>query len=663
MILDSRQKKVLAKAGTALALASTLLYAFSRFVPWAAPDRYATVDDSWVQALHVAFAQHLQFGRDICFSFGPWGFLFKGYYPPTFSLDAIAWTILSLVFWRAGWRVARHFSENKFYSWLWLMAFIGATGLPLQYSFDVRSVAFVLLLLFLNFFVEDRPITSSRVLLTISLGILSLVKFTSFVEAAIAVVVIAADNIFRQRRFPWIVFLFFASVLFFWIAAGQHLDSFWPFLRNSSQITDGYTEAMMWTGVGQIQDVGWFLLAAGGLGILTGYAAWKRHGYFGIFPVAGLGAILFLTFKHGYVRFDDIHETAAALTLLVIALACLAAVWPVLRKEARWIRLASFFLVIGILFFASFTFSAYTSGNPVRSPNNELLARLAGTFRLENLFTPAKLFYGTDYLQKAYEENLAIVRKTQIPAVNGDVDIYPCNQIIIFANHLRYNPRPVIQSYSAYTPELEELNAAHLRSPRAASNVLFDIDPIDIHFPSLEDGRSWPELLTRYDIADTTKSFLLLKRSATARQYHLTPLENLPIEFDEPLTLLAASNAPIWAELEINKSALGEAASVLYKPPVLTLNVSLRGGQKFYYHLIPGMARSGFLLSPLIQDTKAFVALASAGGWSTNLDVAAITISVASKSHSTTFYQSPMRLRLYRLDFPRQDLNKADKAR
>jgi hypothetical protein len=661
MTILNSQKKAWAKIGTGLALASTLFYALSRFLPVTAPGHYVTADDSWVQVLHVAFEQRLQFGRDICFTFGPWGFLFKGYYPPTFALDAILWTILSLALWWAAWRVTRHFSDQKIISWLWLMGFIGATGLPVQYSFDVRSVALVLLLLLLHFFVEDRPITAKQILLAIVLGLLSLVKFTSLVESVIVVAVIAADNIFRQRRFPWVAISFAASVLFFWLAAGQRLDLFWLFLHNSSQITDGYTEAMMWVGVGQIQDGEFFLLAAGLLGILTGYAAWKRHGCFGIFPVAGLGAILFLTFKHGFVRLDDIHETTATLTLLVTALACLAAVWPVLRKDRQWIRLAGLLLVVVILFFASYTFSSLVFGSWLRSPNNELLARLAGTCSMKSLFAPVKLVCDTGYFRKIYETNLAEVRTAfPLPPIKGSVDVYPWNQAVLFAHGLQYDPRPVIQSYSAYTPELAELNAAHLRSPRAADNVLFEIDPTDMHYPSLEDGLSWPELLTRYDLADTTKTFLLLKRSAAPRQFHLTPLAELPADFNEPVTLPSTSNAPIWAELEIKKSFLGAAVSTIYKPPLLLLNVSLRGGQKFYYHLIPGMARGGFLLSPLIQDTKSFTALASTDGWNTDLDVAAITISVANKSRSTSLYQSPIRLRLYRLDFPRQDLNKKD---
>jgi hypothetical protein len=70
------------------------------------------------------------------------------------------------------------------------------------------------------------------------------------------------------------------------------------------------------------------------------------------------------------------------------------------------------------------------------------------------------------------------------------------------------------------------------------------------------------------------------------------------------------------------------------------------------------MVRSGFLLSPLIQNNPAFLSLASAGGWSslTGLEVTSVMVFADTPSVSTPCYQSPMRLRLYHLDYPRQDL-------
>jgi hypothetical protein len=133
-----------------------------------------------------------------------------------------------------------------------------------------------------------------------------------------------------------------------------------------------------------------------------------------------------------------------------------------------------------------------------------------------------------------------------------------------------------------------------------------------------------------------------------------------PCQFFRGAPAPAATNAPLWAEMEINKSIFGSLIATIYKTPVVRLKVSLRDGRQIYFRVVPGEARSGFILSPLIDKKESFVSLASTDGLSnlSGLQVVAITIFAATKSGSTFCYESPVKLRLYRLDYPRQDLSK-----
>ena len=650
MALDFRSANWL-KAWKWLLPSSAFIYLFSLFFPWISGPPLQ-IDDSWELALHAAFEHHLQFGRDLVFTFGPWGFLYRGYYPPTFPIAVMVWTVLAFVFWWAGWRVACHFSANKLLAWFWFVSFAGIAGMHVNQYFDVRMVGWILLLLFLYFFVEDRPISARQVLLVVSSGMLVLAKFTGLIGMTAVVVVIAADNVFRRRRFPWIVLLFAASILFFWIVAGQSPSLFWPFLRYSLMLTSSYTEAMMCKTAGEIENPGWLLLAAMTLIAVTGYAAWVRRRFFGIFPVIGLGAILFLNFKHVHVRYDQVHKVTGAMKLLLVTLACLAVTWPVWRKNRWWVWPAYFLALGGMGLFCSSMFNRGYRDPP--RPEERLWVDFARTLNIKNILAPAKLLRHPALLRKIYEKNLAEVRiKFPLPPIEGGVDVYPWNQAVLFAHDLQYDPRPVIQSYSVYAPELAELNAAHLRSAHAPDNILFDINPLNNNFPSLEDGLSWPELLTQYDVKDVTDQFVILKHSSRPREYHLTSLADGPVRLGELVTVVT-NNGPLWAELEINQTFLGAVVATLYKPPVLKLAVSLQDGRRFIFKIVPGMARSGFLLSPLIRDKASFVLLNSPDGWRnlTGLQIEFMTIFAATRSGSTPCYQSPLRLRLYRLDMP-----------
>lgn len=630
--------------------AGVIVYVFSRFIPCALVYDYQVIDgldNGWIQGLHMAFVGHMQFGTDIIFTHGPWGFLGGGYYPPTFLVSVMAWVILSLVFLCAGWRLASHISDNRLVAWLWLVGFTAAASIPAGYDFNSRLVAWGVLLLFLHFFVEERAFTPIQALLVISLGWLSLVKFTGLMESVMLVAVIAADNIFRHRRFPWIVPLWVASLLFFWVAAGQRLSSFLTFLCNSWQVTSGYTEAMMQNRNTEAHNIFCFLLIALALCTLSGRIAWVRHRFFVVLPLAGLGTILFIIFKLGYIR-NDRHELASAMALVLISLACLAVAWPWNKHTAS----AASCLLLGSMLFASSVFNLWL-------PGDGLWKQLAGTFNSYNLLAP---FAGplTGYLRGDYEKNLASERKGRLlPPIEGGADLYSYDQTILFAHALPYQPRPIIQSYSAYTPDLAEMNAAHLWTARAASNILFAIQPLDGRFPSLDDGLSWPELLTLYDIKGTSDdrgTFLLLSRSAVPRKFCLTPLQNTSARFGEPVALPAATNGPVWVEIEIKKSLAGTVVSTLYKPPILMLTVSLQNHTQHRFRLVPGMAGGGFLLSPLIADNRSFAALASSDRQDlAGLEVVSMTISASTGSGSTRCYRSPMPVRFYRLDYPRQD--------
>jgi len=154
-----------------------------------------------MQVLHLAFEQHLRFGRDIVFTYGPWGFLCGGYSPPTFAISVIVWAMLSLVFWLAGWRLARHFSNHQLVSWVWLMGFIAATRDIVEQDIDVRLAAWSALLCCCTS--SWKTVRSHRS--KPGCGVIRLIKpdkFTGLVEAAIVVAIIAVDNILRQSVSP-----------------------------------------------------------------------------------------------------------------------------------------------------------------------------------------------------------------------------------------------------------------------------------------------------------------------------------------------------------------------------------------------------------------------------------------------------------------------------
>lgn len=640
---------------TWLAATTSFVFVFSRFLPCGRPGAYGIIEDSWIQMLHTAFAERLQFGQDIVFTFGPWGFLYGGYHPATYLISVVVWAGLAAAFWWAAWRAVTHFFKNPLVSWLWMMLFIGLASISPFLNMDVRLTAWPLLLLLLHFSVEERPFTFTQAILVISLGLLSLIKHSIVTIAVVTVLVIAADNVFRQRRFPWIVLAFAGGIFFFWLLAGQQLNGFVPFLRGSSEIVTGYTEALMWGQTTDKVDIAQFWGVVTALCALVGYVVCKRHGLFGLLPLLGLVFILFTAFKYGYVRHDG-HEVAATNLLLFAALLWFPAAWCVVWQSSRWLVPVVLLPLIFATVLAALSFKRYTSV--------QLFSALGQQLTLQNLIAPVKIF--REFLEdrqhsfRSYNTYAAGLRAGTFPNldIHGSADVYPLSQTLALPPGVTCRPRPVFQSYSVYTAKLAEMNAAHLRSDRAADHILFDLWTIDGRFPSQDDSLCWPELLTRYDITGAAERYILMKKSVTPREYKLTPIGETMARFDEGIAIPSMSSGPIWVRIDIRRTLYGKVIAMLYRPTRVSLTVSTRSGRTYSGRLLTSTARAGFLLSPVVENRQSFSGLASTN-WQhelADLEGASARITADSGTGVASYYQSPIRLRFYRLDFQHQDL-------
>ena len=194
----------------------------------------------------------------------------------------------------------------------------------------------------------------------------------------------------------------------------------------------------------------------------------------------------------------------------------------------------------------------------------------------------------------------------KFPLLEGTTDIYSYSQSYLIASGNNWNPRPILQSYSAYTPSLALKNRAHLLGQKAPDNVIFKVEPIDGRIPSIEDGNSWPELLTHYQPTALENNYLFLRRNPLATNFSQDTLtDNCSYSFGD-LVPIPPGSAPVFAEITIKQSVIGKLVNILFKPSQLQISLNLENGTKKTYRIISGMAKSGFLISPLIESTTEF---------------------------------------------------------
>jgi hypothetical protein len=185
------------------------------------------------------------------------------------------------------------------------------------------------------------------------------------------------------------------------------------------------------------------------------------------------------------------------------------------------------------------------------------------------------------------------------------VDLLNYEQGIIFLNGLNYRPRPIMQSYSAYTLELSRANWRFFQSEQAPDFVIVRLNTIDSHYPGEDDALALAEFTRSYQVAQTQPDFVLLRRRSpapAAREFTRVLLEQHVPHYGEGFVVPDGRGHPVWVEIDFRPTLLGRVRALLYHAMPPTMTVSLEDGSGYSFQIIPTTSRGGFFLRPLLLD-------------------------------------------------------------
>lgn len=616
----------------------TSLLAFTPIVPIIIPS--AGLDFSWQLAMNQAVAQGLVFGRDIIFTFGPYAALGTKLYHPATHPSALLLGILlglghgTLLLMRlreqpSHWRWTQVGFATKPWMVIGLYRFANsglwcyAAFLLLVDSGDALFFSYPLLVaLTAGMETSPRTVTGNLVrfpgrhigyLLAIALlGALPLIKGSFWPLTLVAVAIGALLHWRHGERNMAALFILLptATLLLLWQLAGQPLFALPDYFHMLAPLTSGYAEAMAaWGPPGHLFS---YLLIGAGLlyavGRVTEFPPLHRA-----VSLLAVGLYLFITFKAGFVRHEPWHLLIIGSGLVLLMLAV---------DSSGMARVSPVVALLAVLMFISMksrmTDAAHPDSAPIVSLRGILEGRFVGlqqafTERLQQIGTEAALPLATDDPLGIYVSDLRDPpEEAPLPKLAGTTDIYPHDLAELIASGNTWSPRPVPQSYAVYSPILARLNEKHLRSPQAPDNIIFRVGPftIDGRFPALDDGLSWPTLFSHYAPFRSDAKYLYLKKRVAPAELNRSTVLQGSYQLGETVTL-PATHPMLFAEIELPPTPLGRLSMLLFKPDPLYLQVTLANGESKAYRFIPSMARTGFVLSPLIESTVEFTQLAS----------------------------------------------------
>jgi hypothetical protein len=575
-----------------LALWLTLL-----FKEFSLPARAATpgLDESWQAVKGWQLLQGTALGTESVFTYGPLGWFYAAPHMPELmaaklwgfelcikGLCALACVDLVATF--RGWS-SRLLTALAL---LWIPAGLDA--------FALIAIAGIGLLLIRK---PELP-RAREALFLLAAVLLAQVKFSYLMLYALMIFCITLAS--ERRRAVRLAALGLGLFLGTWLALGQSLITLPQYLRTSLSIASGYNEAM--SANGPALELRLALLSLGTLAALALIQGWtSRNGRSALAGCALTLGAAFLAFKAGFTR----HMGNS---MILFACAPVFGAWLQLAGASGWRRQLQPLAVVFLLVLAALGYqSSVSRPGQARRYWEEMkeyhLARIQEWRALPEL--RASRDRGMQGIARFYD-------LPRIRAIVGNerVDVIHSAAAIALINGFNYAPRPVFQSYAAYTPLLSELNRAYFTGERAPRFVLLRHDRIDDRLPVLDDAPALLEILRRYEPRLGEKGYVLLeKRAGEPPPLHRATILRRTLRLGEWIDLSEWKQEALWMRVRWQTPLQGRLRSFFLHAAPLRVELEFSDGRSASHRLCRGPASDGFLLRPFAEDQDGWCRLFS----------------------------------------------------
>lgn len=556
------------------------------------PDSEAT----WYFALNYAAVHHLGMGRDIVWTTGPLSYLILPMDLGNNLMKALLfqvgmWAFVIAVVYDICFHVAFRLRNLAFFA-----VFIGLSARLYQYP-TIPGASDVLLagamLLLLNFHLYGGWWRYSGAVIALSL--LPLFKIADFIlvmgiVAGLILELLIRERTLLRREFAFLLAVPVLVMLGFWLTIGNWVDV-GADMKGFMELTHGYSAAMSVPGprleiIAAFASIGLLIVA------LTLLARDNRR--FVYFFAVVFSIPIVLSFKHGFVR-QDLHPVyffcfvslLLAMTMLIISLGSL-------RRVA----------FAGVLLLLMGTIWIGTVGRI--APKTALAAVIDARPLL--MLTPVARFQ--HFREKLRAEEIQSFTpgtdlEGEIRRLVGTESVASLSIIYTYAKESDLNLYlyPVIERYSAYTPYLDQLNAAWVRA-NGPKFLIFDAIAIDRRQPWTETPAMWLEIYRWYDLAFLGERNILLQRRLAPRFSGFRSDRPFDLKRGEAIHF-SADQKDFW-KLNCQLNVLGRIRELIFRIPDvdITLHDKTKGQRTF--RIIPAVMDEPMPAGQLPSDLREF---------------------------------------------------------
>ncbi|HET9058889.1 MAG TPA: hypothetical protein VFN61_03125 [Acidimicrobiales bacterium] len=417
----------------------------------------AGLDQSWQAGLAMALEKHLAWGPRIDFTYGPLGFLVvpELYYhlTATLSLAYLAcsrWLLYALLLGECRRKLPPLPAAAATFV-------VGATTIAIVDGADLLMACALLIYVAWTHARSGRAVLLGQIALPALAGFGLLVKFSVGLLAACLVVALLLQSQHWRKATAVAAGSFAASVLFFWLATGNSPANLYQYLKMSFNVASGYSGAMSLE-VGRTDEWVYALLFILALALLLRWASPTQELRRPFALWLAYAAFAWIALKEGFVRHDG-HDLEF---FGLMSVALLSVPWHSLTYIRRLLPISALACLLTWTAAASVPSNVVSLATGVHSFASETEAALGATGTA--IMTSA---------QRALVANYALPSAMLAKISGQTVAVEPYENTVAWAYpHMRWDPEPVLQQYSAYTSSLDQLNTQFLVSRHAPRFIL-----------------------------------------------------------------------------------------------------------------------------------------------------------------------------------------------
>lgn len=542
------------------------------------------LDPSWQFSLHMAHEQGLTFGKDFIFTYGPLGFLstrypFESAWLPLLLSDCLLWTTIAYTL---AITCSKSNSTTQLVGVIFAVFLMG--GVFYFMDLVIAQLALFFFLLFRFQETRNSPLLAVAALFSylmfyikVNMGLAAIVAMSAFLAAQMLLTK-------HWRYFSAALAMYYACLFGTTLLVNVDVPAY--FIA-SLHIANGYNEAMYispgdysrYLNAAVIVVLAFLVVCCFHLKTLLKNPLWLLQTVF-------LSGFLFLLFKQSFVRADGHTLIFSHYVSLLIGLLSLF----VGGSFQSWLRRV--FILALIL---SFPVAADRVTISYISSKVDAFSRyLHGVSESDNVIRQRIPRTPANYLPQELVTTIGA----------ASVDIIPTEISYLYYHNLTYNPRPIMQSYSAYTSYLDRLNRDKYSSTSRPDFIIFSIGCVDGRYCFFDEAQTKLAMLENYSLVKRYNDKLLLKSLSNPRKVirkqkssgTITLGQRLPIADSDPL---------LYITIQPEFTLLGRLRAFLYQPAELRITFYLENGASHEYRAVKPILEGGVLINRYVSTNKA----------------------------------------------------------